>query len=79
MKQRGYPLQVMHNYVIPVRDAKDFTALVERVSTDTIDSIDAVSAARRPLIAYGALVLEELIKNAHPLISSSRRWVSVRV
>jgi len=67
MKQRGYPLQVMHNYVIPVRDAKDFTALVERVSTDTIDSIEAVSAARRPLIAYGALVLEELIKKCAPV------------
>lgn len=67
MKQRGYPLQVMHNYVIPVRDAKDFTALVERVSTDTIDLIEAVSAARRPLIAHGALVLEELIKKCAPV------------
>ena len=67
MKQRGYPLHVMHNYVIPVRDAKDFAALVERVSTDTIDSIEAVSAARRPLIAYGALILEELIRKCAPL------------
>jgi exopolyphosphatase/guanosine-5'-triphosphate,3'-diphosphate pyrophosphatase len=66
MKQRGYPLHVMQNYVIPVRDAADFTALVERVSTETIDSIEAVSAARRPLIAYGALVLEELIKKCKP-------------
>jgi exopolyphosphatase/guanosine-5'-triphosphate,3'-diphosphate pyrophosphatase len=66
MKQRGYPLHVMHNYVIPVRDAADFTALIERVSTDTIDSIDAVSAARRPLVGYGALVLEELIRICKP-------------
>ncbi len=66
MKQRGYPLQVMHNYVIPVRDAADFTALIERVSTETIDSIDVVSAARRPLVAYGALILEEMIRKCKP-------------
>jgi exopolyphosphatase/guanosine-5'-triphosphate,3'-diphosphate pyrophosphatase len=66
MKQRGYPLHVMQNYVIPVRDAEDFTALIERVSTDTIDSIEAVSAARRPLVGYGALVLEELIRKCKP-------------
>ena len=66
MKQRGYPLHVMHNYVIPVRDASDFTALIERVSTETIDSIEAVSAARRPLVGYGALVLEELIRKCKP-------------
>ena len=66
MKQRGYPLHVMHNYVIPVRDASDFTALIERVSTETIESIEAVSAARRPLVGYGALVLEELIRKCKP-------------
>ena len=66
MKQRGYPLHVMHNYVIPVRDAEDFTSLIERVATDTIDSIEAVSAARRPLVGYGALVLEELIRKCKP-------------
>ena len=66
MKQRGYPLHVMHNYVIPVRDAADFMALIERVSVDTLDSIEAVSAARRPLISYGALVLEELIQKCKP-------------
>ena len=66
MKQRGYPLHVMHNYVIPVRDASDFVSLVERVSTDTLDSIEAVSAARRPLLGYGATVLEELIAKVKP-------------
>ncbi len=66
MKQRGYPLMVMHNYVIPARDAADFAQLVERVSTETLDSIEAVSAARRPLIAYGALLLEEIIRVGRP-------------
>lgn len=66
MKQRGYPLHVMHNYVIPSRDAADFARLVERVEAETLDSIETVSAARRPLLAYGALVLEQVIKLAKP-------------
>jgi exopolyphosphatase / guanosine-5'-triphosphate,3'-diphosphate pyrophosphatase len=66
MVQRGYPLHVMHNYVIPSRDAADFAGLVERVEAETLDSIETISAARRPLLAYGALVLEQFIKMAKP-------------
>lgn len=66
MGQRGYPLNVMHNYVIPAQDAVDFASLVERVEAETLDSIETVSFARRPLLVYGALVLEELIKFAKP-------------
>ncbi|GGH21284.1 exopolyphosphatase [Alsobacter metallidurans] len=66
MKQRGYPLHVMHNYVIPARDAVDFARLVERVEAETLDSIESISAARRPLLAYGALVLEQIIRMAKP-------------
>lgn len=66
MGQRGYPLNVMHNYVIPAQDAADFASLVERVEAETLDSIESVSFARRPLLVYGALVLEELIRSAKP-------------
>ena len=66
MRQRHYPLTVMHGYVIPAPDAADFAGLVERVNTDTLISIDAVNAARRPLLAYGAVVLEEIIRKAQP-------------
>ena len=66
MGQRGYPLNVMHNYVIPAQDASDFASLVERVEAETLDSIESVSFARRPLLVYGALVLEELIRSAKP-------------
>jgi exopolyphosphatase/guanosine-5'-triphosphate,3'-diphosphate pyrophosphatase len=64
--QRAYPLQVMHGYVIPVRDAVEFVKLVERVNADTLDSIAAVNVARRPLLAYGALVLDEIIRIGKP-------------
>src|SRR5271166_2305999 len=66
MRQRQYPMNVMHNYVIPSRDALEFARLVERIDADALLSIEAVSSARRPLLAYGAAVLEEIIRQANP-------------
>ncbi len=66
MRQRNYPLNVMHHYVIPARDAADFAALVERVNADSLVAIGSVPSGRRPLLAYGAVVLEEIIRVAKP-------------
>jgi exopolyphosphatase/guanosine-5'-triphosphate,3'-diphosphate pyrophosphatase len=66
MRQRNYPLNIMHNYTIPVRDAVDFLGLIERVDSDALVSIGSVSAARRPLLAYGAVVLDEIIRRTKP-------------
>jgi exopolyphosphatase/guanosine-5'-triphosphate,3'-diphosphate pyrophosphatase len=66
MRQRNYPLNIMHNYTIPMRDAVDFLGLIERVDSDALVAIGAVSTARRPLLAYGAVVLEEIIRRAKP-------------
>ncbi|MBK9083052.1 MAG: Ppx/GppA family phosphatase [Rhizobiales bacterium] len=66
MMQRSYPLHVMHGYVIPPRDAMDFARLVEVVNVDALVAIGAVSSARRPLLAYGAAVLEQIIRQARP-------------
>jgi exopolyphosphatase/guanosine-5'-triphosphate,3'-diphosphate pyrophosphatase len=66
MRQRNYPLNIMHNYTIPVRDAVDFLGLIERVDSDALVAIGAVSTARRPLLAYGAVVLEEIIRRSKP-------------
>ncbi len=66
MRQRNYALNVMHGYIIPADDAADFAALVERVNVEALVAIEAVSAARRPLLAYGAVVLEEIIRAAKP-------------
>ncbi len=66
MLQRSYPLNVMHNYEIPARDAEDFAELVERVDIDSLNAGDAISAQRRPLLAYGAIVLDEIIKRGKP-------------
>lgn len=66
MLQRSYPLNVMHNYEIPARDAEDFVELLERADIDSLNAVDAISAQRRPLLAYGAIVLDEIIKRGKP-------------
>jgi exopolyphosphatase/guanosine-5'-triphosphate,3'-diphosphate pyrophosphatase len=66
MRQRQYPMYVMHNYAIPTRDALDFAKLVERIEAEALISIESVSSARRPLLAYGAVVLDEIIRQANP-------------
>src|SRR5712672_2447550 len=66
MWQTGYPLHVMHGYVIPAREALEFSRLVQRVDPETLSQIDIVTDARRPLLAYAALVLEEIVRFARP-------------
>lgn len=66
MFQTGYPLHVMHNYVIPAKEALEFSRLVHRVNPDTLSRIEVVAKARRPLLPYAALVLEHLIRIGKP-------------
>ena len=66
MRQRNYSLDVMHNYSIQTSEAAEFASLVERVDSEALSNIASVSAARRPLLAYGAIVLDEIIRRAKP-------------
>jgi exopolyphosphatase/guanosine-5'-triphosphate,3'-diphosphate pyrophosphatase len=66
MSQRQYPMHVMHNYVIPSRDALEFGKLIERIEAEALMDLETVSSARRPLLAYGAAVLEEIIRQYEP-------------
>ncbi len=66
MWQTGYPLHVMHGYVVPAREAYEFAGLVHRVNPETLSQIEVVADARRPLLAYAAVVLEQLIDIARP-------------
>ncbi|MGA0562473.1 exopolyphosphatase [Ancylobacter sp. VNQ12] len=66
MFQRGYPLHVMHGYVIPAKEALEFVRLVQRVPVDTLSRIETVAEGRRQLLAYGALVLENVIRIGKP-------------
>ncbi len=61
-----YPLHVMHSYILSPKDGLDFLHLVEEADAKTLKDIESVSEARRPLLAYGAIVLEEIIRLGEP-------------
>jgi exopolyphosphatase/guanosine-5'-triphosphate,3'-diphosphate pyrophosphatase len=65
--QSEYPLGVMHGYSIPAPDALDFARRLRRlVAANMLANIEVVADARRPLLAYAALVLEYIIRVAQP-------------
>src|SRR6202162_2691770 len=65
--QSEYPLGVMHGYSVPAQDPLDFAQRLRRlVSANMLANIEAVADARRPLLAYAALVLEYIIRVARP-------------
>jgi exopolyphosphatase / guanosine-5'-triphosphate,3'-diphosphate pyrophosphatase len=66
MFQTGYPLHVMHGYVIPASEALEFSRLVRRVDPETLSKIEIVTTARRPLLAYAAVVMEQVVRIAKP-------------
>lgn len=66
MAQTGYPLHVMHGYTLRARDAIEFCELVHRVNPESLSRIEVVANARRPLLPYAALVLENVIRRAKP-------------
>jgi len=66
MWQTGYPLHVTHGYVLPAHEVFEFSRLVHRVDPETLSRIEVVSDARRPLLAYGALVLEHVVRVGRP-------------
>jgi len=66
MWQTGYPLHVTHGYSIPAKEMLEFARLVRRVDANTLSKIEVVADARRPLLAYAAIVLEQLVRKARP-------------
>jgi exopolyphosphatase/guanosine-5'-triphosphate,3'-diphosphate pyrophosphatase len=65
--QSGYSLGVMHGYAIPAAEALDFLRRLRRLAaTDMLADIEAIAEARRPLLAYAALVLEYVIEATAP-------------
>jgi exopolyphosphatase/guanosine-5'-triphosphate,3'-diphosphate pyrophosphatase len=66
MHQIGYPLHVTHGYSMEVDAAIEFCDFVQRVDPDTLSDIEEIAAGRRPLLAYGALVLREALKAGKP-------------
>ena len=63
---RGYPLHVMHGYSVEPADGLTFLDTVEQADAATLPDVESISEARRPLLAYGAVVLEEIIRVGRP-------------
>lgn len=63
MAARDYPLRVLHGYEFDLSEPSQ--ALVERTAATGKRGAD-VSEARRPLLVYGALVLDEIVRLGRP-------------
>jgi exopolyphosphatase/guanosine-5'-triphosphate,3'-diphosphate pyrophosphatase len=66
MHQTNYPLKILHAYSLPADIAADFAERVQRTDPDLLPEIEVVSSGRREYLAYGALVLREIIKMGKP-------------
>jgi exopolyphosphatase/guanosine-5'-triphosphate,3'-diphosphate pyrophosphatase len=66
MIQVGYPLHVMHGYSMPARDAAAFANLFDEDERKSPIGIASINPARRPVLAYGALLLEQIIARGKP-------------
>ncbi len=61
-----YPIHVMHGYSVEPSDELKFLGMVEESETATLEDVDTISEARRPLLAFGAVVLDEIIRLGQP-------------
>lgn len=66
MNATGYPLGVMHHYEMGIEQSADFLQKVASGDVDSIPGIQAVSKNRRALLAYGAIVLREVVERMKP-------------
>ena len=62
MEALGYPLHVIHNYVIPGDQAEEFAGLV----AGSTPAFQSVPSRRREALPIGALVLARLLRVAKP-------------
>lgn len=62
MARHGYPLNVLHGYAASAKSIAEFCRDLLKADIDTLPAIQEIARERRPLIAYGAVVLEELIR-----------------
>jgi exopolyphosphatase/guanosine-5'-triphosphate,3'-diphosphate pyrophosphatase len=66
MERTKYPLHVMHAYTIPAKEALALCQAVLKKPVDSLPGIDAVPSERRPLLGYGALVMQHIVKTMKP-------------
>jgi exopolyphosphatase/guanosine-5'-triphosphate,3'-diphosphate pyrophosphatase len=74
MARNDYPLNVLHGFSAPAQEIAAFCRDLMKVDLQTLPAIGEIARERRPLLPYGALVLEQLIARtnvARFLVSTS--------
>ena len=66
MRARDYPLEVMHNYVLPSFDGLEYSQLIEQAEIERPELVKSVASSRRASLAYGAAVLDEIVRRGAP-------------
>lgn len=66
MAATNYPLAVMHHYGMSVDGSANFLKQVARGEIEKMKGIERVSKSRRALLAYGAVVLQEIVRVMKP-------------
>jgi exopolyphosphatase/guanosine-5'-triphosphate,3'-diphosphate pyrophosphatase len=67
MQEVGYPLRVMHGYVVPAKEMTGFCEDIRKAKKlASLKGMKDVSRARREVLPYGALVLERLLRRLDP-------------
>ncbi len=66
MNRARHPLQVMHNYEIDGKDAREFCRRLIKGDLDRVRGIETISANRRALLPYGAVVMNEVLRAMKP-------------
>lgn len=66
MEESGYPLRVMHGYTLSAEAAAAFAAKIGALSQRELSDLSGVATGRRPLLAYGAVVLEHIVRIGKP-------------
>jgi exopolyphosphatase/guanosine-5'-triphosphate,3'-diphosphate pyrophosphatase len=62
MRLTGYPLGIVHQYVLSAADALDAARFIARQSKGSLERIEGLSKRRLETIPYAAIVLEALIE-----------------
>lgn len=66
MAASNYPLAVMHHYEMDVAGSANFLKQVARGEIEKMKGIERVSKSRRALLAYGSVVLQEIVRAMQP-------------
>ena len=65
MIERQHPLHVMHGYRLEQRSG-GFLQTLQRTGPVGTKALESIAEARRPLLAYGALLLDEIVRLGSP-------------